>query len=216
MPYEGLTIKRDFAEYHTEYNRFVSKFQKEIADISDFSTFAFIIWISYEIAEDSDIEYKAITIAHEFQHVLQWIKHECLMIQDFLIRKYLRITGAYSETKKHNFPIEIDADRRAVQICKKITNNNFIKQKIVELELMLKSSRNPRTADRKEEWGHYDTIDLMKPFILVDESAIRWKKWETEIDILADKIERKAENKEAEEIEFQKAYIYYKRSMRST
>jgi hypothetical protein len=63
----GVTIKRHFVEY----DNFVTKFRKKILHVSDFSKFSFIIWISNGIAEDPDVEYKTMTIAHEFQHILQ-------------------------------------------------------------------------------------------------------------------------------------------------
>jgi hypothetical protein len=48
-----------------------------------------------------------------------------------------------------------------------------------------------------------------RPLILVKESAIRRAKRESEVISLADTLERKPGEKEAEEIEFIKASIYY-------
>jgi hypothetical protein len=55
---------------------------------------------------------------------------------------------------------------------------------------------------------------LNEPFDLLHESALRWKKWESKVDNMADAIGRKPRDIQAEEIEFKKAYVYYKTLVR--
>ncbi len=201
----GFIIKRDFAEYQS----FISRYGFEISTIMDFQSFDFIVGVSREITVDDDREYKALTIAHEFQHVFQWIFHERLIVQDFLIKKTWRINNINDSFNlaKHKLPCELDADKKAVQIGKCLFGDNYIRDKIDGFDQ--ESIIFPLIAERKAQWEQYEKISIAGPYPLELEAGNTWTKWEEEVNRIANIVRNKTEAMTDDERKFQEAYRYY-------
>jgi hypothetical protein len=114
-----------------EYNDFVKENQPEIKLISYFKTFIYFIYLNDNIRKAINKIEKVETIAHELQHVLQYIN---LPIQTN--KKHTKLFEYYSSRKLNywDLPKEVDALRKSKYICYKMfdqkTIDSFYDEKI--------------------------------------------------------------------------------------
>jgi hypothetical protein len=207
----GAMIMRD----SLDYIYFKKDFAYEIKKISNFSGYKFIIYISKEIAEaDSEI-FKSLTIAHEFQHVLQEeVYIRGITNKDILLKKYLRLKDLFNFINYLNHPTEIDAFTKAKEITNSLSGEkeveDFLEKQISKWDSLLSKTRNTSSREKwdkeKQYWQYIKNLNVKKSYDLGNEYEKLWNRYQTKID--EDLLSVKS-NIEENKIDFILAYDIY-------
>jgi len=156
-------------------------FQKDIPDSNCF------IYLSGSFRQNGNLIEKTLTIAHEFQHIVQYSSEKTIFFQNDLIKQYLGIMKEWDNESYRSHPIEYDAF-----ITSKRINNAMYGEDAVNnfLNEILSISRN----DDKNYWEFIDSIDTAPDYDWISETNKLWEKYKADIERLYnEKIEAKAD-----------------------
>jgi len=170
------------------YKPFVNKYAFLEFNIHEFSVYQFIIYLSRKIRESNDKIFKVLTIAHELQHVIQFIKFKDVYLQTGVLRGYLQVEKKCTNELYRNTPTEVDAFRKskiiAIKIFGKEKINYFIKKEVEDAQ----------NENDKSYWINIKSLDSDKSYNLKNETQKYWDKYENEISHKKDELERKKEH----------------------
>jgi len=133
------------------------------------------------IVTEGDETKKINYIAHEFQHAIQYIKHQKIYYYSMIIEYFLVKIKNVLDKKK--LPLEYDAQRQSkivvISLLGKKNMDKFIKQ----------MSNDPEFSDEISLWNLINLIDVKTEYDLEDEVINLWKNYnfEQKIDALKKK-----------------------------
>lgn len=159
------------------YNSFPEKHY-----IPNYDHYDYIIYISLKIRESDNDIFKAFTISHELQHLLQEITlSNTLKLKSSILFKYYIL----KRKNPHKLPREIDSFRKSKIIITRIYGeeeiNNFIAQQI----------STTKDNDIKKYWEYVKSINTKGPYFLEKEISSYWEKYKQEIKDEIERIRRK-------------------------
>ncbi|MFX1466103.1 MAG: hypothetical protein ACFFA5_06490 [Promethearchaeota archaeon] len=185
-----------------EYDEFI----KEVINhesrnkMDNLEDFKYLVYLSSDIRKCDKKKYKIFTIAHEFQHVLQFLEYPCTCL-----RKKHKVLFWYFDLKTlpcFKLLMEYDAIRKAKLINYRIFGkgdvDNFIDKKI----------NRSREDTEKLYWENVKSIDLDIEYNLENGVKEFWERYKSEIDEEAKRLSGKVKHKENERA-FLNAYNNY-------
>ena len=89
-------------------------------ELPNISNFEFIIYLSKEIREDNNEIFKTFTIAHELQHIIQYIELKKSFKKYLLLYRYFDLINELDDQEYKNLPTEMDAFRKAKIIANRL------------------------------------------------------------------------------------------------
>jgi len=168
----------------TEYDEFIKEvINKESEKIDNLETFKYLIYLSKNIRTCDNKKYKIFTIAHELQHVLQYLGYSCLHEKHSVLFRYFILT----KSNIFELPKEQDAIRKAKIINYRIFGkrdvDNFIDEKI----------QKSREDIEKLYWENVKSIDLNIEYDLESRVKEFWRNYEGGIKESAKRLRGKIE-----------------------
>ncbi len=164
------------------YSHILERYNYDLSLIPNISNFEFILYLSEDIRENDNKLFKTFTIAHELQHIIQYIESMDLYAIHLLIRRYFALNNGLDNQKYRDLPFEIDSRRKAKIICYEIFEeqecNSFI-------ETEIKRGDDIGDENYKSYWEDIKTLDL--DFDYKIETELLWNEHENAI---AEKIDR--------------------------
>jgi hypothetical protein len=162
--------------------------------------FDYFLELSTHIAINKNDIFKVFTIAHEFQHILQYILFKHFSLQCFVLFRYFYIKrNDDSNILFWKLPHEYDARRKAKMINYNLYSkekvNDFIKERIA-------------IPAEKDYWEFIEKIDASQEYNFKEETAKLWKKYTYDIDIEIQKIIKKKNKLDDQERDLLEAYEY--------
>ena len=156
----------------------------------------FKIYIHREVRDSDDRIFKVFTIAHELQHVLQYLGSKISYCQAALVQTYMSIFQRLTNKLYRMVPIEIDACRKAKSIAIKLDGkekvSSFVEQQI----------RNTKDGKGRSYWMNIRELDIGKSFDLQKEMQIFWDKYKGKIYLKKGELESKDTKLDAKERDF--------------
>jgi len=149
----------------------IKRLVEEKNDIEDFESFDYIIYLSKDIGKDENEIFKSFTIAHELQHILQYIYLKTHYLRHYVLVRYFEI----KRFNTNELPIEHDAIRKSKEITYKILDkenvDSFINKKIM-------ISRK----GEKKYWEKIKNININENIDLEKEMQAVWDKYKNDIE----------------------------------
>jgi hypothetical protein len=190
----GLTYLIDIPKHK---NKIIKYFRDE--GISNYEDFKYFIYLATEIFDDANNIFKIFTIAHELQHVFQYMKNRCSYFIHNVLFRYFILRKKDNRTIK-NLPNEYDARRKAKIINYKIHGEIGVD------EYICKKLNENIDNDERDEWNMINNIDVSKDFNLSYEDFRFWSKYKNGIHKEIESIRRKGSSRTDDEIELIEAY----------
>ncbi len=169
------------------YKPFVNKYAFLEFKIHEFSDYQFIIYLSRKVRESNEKIFKVFTIAHELQHIIQFIKFKDVYLQTGVIRGYLQVEEKFTNELYRNTPTEVDAFRKSKIIAIKI----FDKKKVDYF--IKKEVEDAQNENDKSYWINIKSLDINKNYNLKNETQKYWDKYENKIFHKKDELGKKKE-----------------------
>ena len=188
------------------YLHFLETYNYELSPIPNISNFEFIIYLSDDIRENDNKFFKTFTIAHELQHIIQYVDSKNSYKKHLLLFRYFYFKNEMNNQRYRNLPSEIDSFKKA----KAITYNLFEKEEcdqFLEEESIRGNTNNDN--DKKSYWENIKAIDLNSSYDYEEENNKLWNECENAIENEIARIENqnKINPKEKDLLE---AYRYFK------
>lgn len=127
-----------FGDYgKTIFNREVKEFKEDYPDwldeISelDLVNFELFVLIFREVGESDNDIFITLTIAHEFQHIAQYLEERQLFFQASLLKSFRKQEGNYTNECYRSFPTEKDAFTTSKRICFELYGEDIVKRYLV-------------------------------------------------------------------------------------
>ncbi len=190
------------------YEHFVLRKAYLPMEFPHFSDYRFIIYLSREVRENDNPIFKILTIAHELQHLLQYVnfRNECFQVS--VLKGFFDVRNDYTNRFYRNIPHEIDAFRKSKSIAIRIFNESEVSS------FLEKRIHDTQDDNEREYWENLKSLDLEHRFNLTSVMSELWEKYESEILSLVQQLETKNQNSELEkkEKDFVEAYEFYQAS----
>jgi len=205
----GRLIIKDTPSYKT----FIYKFAFLKFKVKNFSDYKFIIYISRKVRKEDDKVFKVLTIAHELQHIIQFINFKDIYYQNAVLMSYFwtreNLKNELNELYRKS-PIHVDAFKKskliAIKVCGIERVDNLIEKKI----------DNAMSENDRNYWSNIKYLDIKKSYDLQKEAQKFWDIYEDELILKKDEIEKKKKISELEyeEETFLEACEYYSKTRR--
>ncbi len=145
------SLGRTFKIGTDECNEFIKRFSFEFNRIVSLSSYDFLVYFAVDISKSENEIDKTFTIAHELQHVIQFI-----YLPEYLLEKHTSLWDCFKESgfNTNELPKEKDAIRRA-----KIINYDINKDKKIVDDFIFKKISESCGIEDKSYWEIVRDID---------------------------------------------------------
>jgi len=184
-----------------EYWEFIKEvINHEPNKIDNLENFKYLVYLSSDIRKCDDKKYKVFTIAHELQHVLQFIEYPstCLRKKHSVLLWYFDL----NTLPRHKLPMEHDAIRKA-----KLINYRMFAKKDVDSYIEENINKSMRD-DEKFVWEITKSINVDFGYDWKNGVIEFWRRYKTDIEKKVKRLSEKVELKENERA-FLNAYNNY-------
>jgi len=190
-PYEPFLYKIPILEY----------------EIKNLSEYKFLIYLSRKVREGNDRIFKVFNIAHELQHVIQYIYFKETFLRIGVIQGYVRTINKYTNEFYRNIPTEIDAFRKSKKIASVLFGENEVD------EFILKKKSGSKDDIERAYWENIEQVDVQVEYDLRNISEKIWNENKTKIDkkIRDLKNTKRKRDLNTDEKNFIEAYEFYQR-----
>lgn len=158
----------------SEYEVFIKRINFEVKQIPNFKTFRYFIYLSSNIRECENNIFKIFTIAHELQHVLQFINVKNIHKKHSDLFRYF----CSKELNRFNLPKEHDALKKSKLINYRISD----KRKKVDDFINEEINRYNKDTYKSQYWQKVKAIDVDEDYDLAKEVENLWKKYKKNIE----------------------------------
>ena len=190
------------------YPSFIVTFPSLQSEVSNLDDFKFIVYISRGVRENENEIFKILTIAHELQHLLQYLSSRKLYWKIPVIVDFLRLDDRFSNEKYRSMPTEVDAFRMSKKIATMLVNamdvNAFIKKQI----------ENSGDEIEKSYWENISSLNLEERYSWKDETIKLWIALKEEILARVEGLKKKKKNigHKNKETNFLESFQFYEHS----
>jgi len=160
--------------------------------IPNLSDFIYIIYLSRKVRERDSHIFKVLTIAHEFQHVLQFLYFRDVYHQTAVLKGYLMIGKRFTNEIYLKLPSEVDAFKKSKIIVVKIFGNEKV-NRFIEQEI-----KNSQNEIEKIYWKNLNELNIDEGYNLRKITQISWDKYVDDILYKIDELKQKRESNELE------------------
>lgn len=188
------------------YSHVLETYNYELSPIPNISNFEFIIYLSADLRENDNKLFKTFTIAHELQHIIQYIDSKNTYKKYLLLFRYFNFKNGMDNQRYRSLPTEIDSFRKAKVIAYNLFGNEECDQ-FLEEEILKGSTNNDN--DSKSYWENLKLIDLNSSYDYEEENNKLWNEYENAIENEIARIE-KQNNINTKEKHLLEAYRYFK------
>jgi hypothetical protein len=176
----GRLIIKDYPGYNVFINSTAATYE-----IPNFGDFKFIVYVRRVVRESDSLIFKVFTVAHEIQHILQYLEHSDVFYIIAVVKAYFMIGERFTNDIYRMIPTEVDAFRKA----KSIAYRMFSKEEVsafIEQEI-----QNLQDENEGGYWKNIKGLEIEKDYDLKKETQIFWDKYKNEINTKIDELKEK-------------------------
>jgi len=174
-------------------------------EIKNLSDYKFLIYLSRKVREGNDRIFKVFNIAHELQHVIQYIYFKEIFLRIGVIKCYLWTINKYTNEFYRNIPTEIDAFRKSKKIASVLFGENEVDEFILK--------KKGESKDDMTYWENIEQINVQVEYDLRNISEKIWNETKPKIEKKISDLKNTQERRDfnPDEKNFIKAYEFYQR-----
>ena len=174
--------------------------------VKNLSDYKFLIYLSRKVREGNDRIFKVFNIAHELQHVIQYIYFKETFLRIGVIQGYVRTINKYTNEFYRNIPTEIDAFRKSKKIASVLFGEN-------EVDEFILKKKGESKDDIETYWENIEQIDIQVEYDLRNISEKIWNETKPKIDKKIRDLKNTRERRDlnTNEKNFIEAYEFYQR-----
>jgi len=173
--------------------------------VKNLSDYKFLIYLSRKVRYGNDRIFKVFNIAHELQHVIQYIYFKETFLRIGVIKCYVRTINKYTNEFYRNIPTEIDAFRKSKKIASLLFGENEVDEFILK--------KKGESKNDIEYWENIEQIDVHVKYDLRNISEKTWNENKTKIEKMIRDLKNNQERRDlnSNKINFIEAYEFYQR-----